>query len=131
MAMALTTVPETAWFEIDARYAEEMAERRRLLAEQHEDVFGALPMSDAARAETLRELVANLTTHAPQWFSRDGDALHNALTGETWDLAAPPCDPLELAGRLVQEDLCIIQQRRGWPDLHRRRTVFPQPLAAA
>ena len=89
MAMALTTVPERAWFEIDARYAEEMAERRRLLAEQHEDVFGALPMSDAARAETLRELVANLTTHAPQWFSRDGDALHNALTGETWDLAAP------------------------------------------
>ena len=73
MAMALTTVPESAWFEIDARYAEEMAERRRLLAEQHEDVFGALPISDAARAETLRELVANLTTHAPQWFSRDGD----------------------------------------------------------
>ena len=81
-----------------------MAERRRLLEEQHEDVFGALPISDTARAETLRELVANLTTHAPQWFSRDGDILHNALTSETWDLAAPPCDPLELAGRLVQED---------------------------
>ena len=31
MAMALTTVPESAWFEIDARYADEMAERRRLL----------------------------------------------------------------------------------------------------
>ncbi len=82
MAMALTTVAESAWFEIDARYIEEMAERRRLLAEQHEDVFGALPISDAARAETLRELVANLTTHAPQWFSRDGDILYNALTGE-------------------------------------------------
>ena len=65
MAMALTTVPESDWFEIDARYADEMAERRRLLTEQHEDVFGALPVSDAARAETLRELVANLTTYAP------------------------------------------------------------------
>ncbi len=125
MAMALTTVPESAWFEIDARYADEMAERRRLLAEQHEDVFGALPISDAARAETLRELVANLTTHAPQWFSRDGDILHNALTGETWDLAAPPCDPLELAGRLVQEDLCIIQQGEDGPIFTAAVLCFP------
>ena len=31
------------------------------------------------------------------------------MTDETWNLAAPPCHPLELAGRLVQEDLCIIQ----------------------
>lgn len=30
-----------------------------------------------------------------------------------WDLAEPPFDPLELAGRLVQEDLCIVQ---GSPD---------------
>jgi hypothetical protein len=64
MAMALTTVPESAWFEFDERYTDEMAERRRLLSEQHGDVFGALPISDAARAETLRELVDNLTLHA-------------------------------------------------------------------
>ena len=43
MAMALTTVPESAWFEIDARYGDEMAERRRLLAERQSGVFGALP----------------------------------------------------------------------------------------
>ena len=109
MAMALTTVPESAWFEIDALYPDELVEKRRLLTERHEEVFGALPVSEAARAETLAELVANLTRHFPQWFSRSGDVLHNALTGETWDLAAPLCDPLELAGQLVQEDLCIIQ----------------------
>ena len=39
MAMALTTVPEGAWFEIDARYSDEMAERWRLLAEQHDGRF--------------------------------------------------------------------------------------------
>lgn len=125
MAMALTTVPESAWFEIDARYADEMAERRRLLAEQHEDVFGALPASDAARAETLAMVVANLTTHAPQWFQRDGDILHNALTGEAWDLSAPACDPLELAGRLVQEDLCIIQTDEHGPHFTAAVLCFP------
>ncbi len=36
MAMALTTVPERAWFEIDARYGDEMAERQRLLTERHD-----------------------------------------------------------------------------------------------
>ena len=55
MSMALTTVPESAWFEFDARYTDEMAERRRLLASGISDVFGALPSSDAARAETLHE----------------------------------------------------------------------------
>ncbi|HME28036.1 MAG TPA: DUF3445 domain-containing protein [Acetobacteraceae bacterium] len=125
MAMALTTVPESAWFEIDARYADEMAERRRLLKEQHQDVFGVLPVSDAARAETLHELITNLTTYAPQWFVRDSDFLRNALTGETWDLAAPPCDPLEFAGRLVQEDLCIIQQGDGGPIFTAAVLCFP------
>jgi len=125
MAMALTTVPESAWFEIDARYVEEMSERRRLLAERHDDVFGALPASDAARTETLREIVANLTTYARRWFVRSGDSLSNALTGETWNLATLPCDPLELAGRLVQEDLCIIQQAGEGPIFTAAILCFP------
>ena len=37
MSMSLTTVPERAWFEIDERYIDEMAERRRLLAQRHND----------------------------------------------------------------------------------------------
>jgi hypothetical protein len=125
MSMSLTTVPESAWFEIDERYVDEMAERRDLLAQRHHDVFGALPPSEAARTETLREVVANLTTYAPQWFSRAGDRLCNALTGESWDLAAPPCDPLELAGRLVQEDLCIIQNSEDGPSFTAAILCFP------
>jgi hypothetical protein len=125
MAMALTTVPESAWFEFDDRYHGEMAEKGDLLRDRHQDVFAALPLSDAARAETLRETIANLTTHLPHWFARVGDSLHNVLTGETWNLAAPPCDPLELAGRLVQEDLCIIQQGDNGPIFTAAVLCFP------
>ncbi len=109
MAMGLTTVAESAWFELDDRYVPEMAEKHRLIAERHEEVFAALAISDAARAEVLVAVADNLTTHFPQWFVREGDALHNRLSGESWNLASPPCDPLELAGLLVQDDLCIIQ----------------------
>jgi hypothetical protein len=125
MAMALTTVPASAWFEFDERYADEMAEKQLLLRERHRDVFAALPISDKARAETLHGIVANLATYAPHWFTRDRQKLHNALTGETWDLGAPPCDPLELAGRLVQEDLCIIQQGDGGPIFTAAILCFP------
>ena len=125
MAMALTTVPESAWFEFDERYADEMAEKQQLLRERHRDVSAALPVSDAARAETLRAIVTNLVANAPQWFVRDGDTLHNTLTGEIWDVTAPSCDPLELAGRLVQEDLCIIQQGDGGPIFTAAILCFP------
>lgn len=52
MAMGLVTVPEHTWFVLDEHYREEMAERRRLLAVHHADVFATLPQSDAARRET-------------------------------------------------------------------------------
>jgi dimethylamine monooxygenase subunit A len=109
MAMGLVTLPDSAWFELDNHYASEMAERRRLLRDHHAEVFAALPVSASARAETLTAVIDNLTTHHPDWFVRDGDRLFNHLTGEHWDLADLACDPLELAGRLVQEDLCLIQ----------------------
>ncbi len=125
MAMGLLTLPEAAWFELDDRYQPELRERRRLLTEQHADVFAALPVSDAARAEALEDIAQNLTTHHSDWFARDRDTLRNRLTGEDWDLASPPCDRLELAGRLVQEDLCIVQLDDAAPVLTAAVLCFP------
>jgi hypothetical protein len=124
MAMDLVTAPESAWFEFDNRYPAEMAEKRRLLATVPADVFAVTPESDDARGEALTLIVAALTTHHPDWFSRDGSgALHNDLTGETWDIRS--CDPLELAGRLVQEDLCLIQNGGVGPVFTAASLCFP------
>lgn len=123
MAMGLTVVPDQDWFEIDALYPAEMAEKRRLLAEQHADVFAATSGSDVAGAEALAMVVANLTTHHPDWFSNTDGTLANHLTGETWDLGA--AEPLELAGRLVQEDLCIVQNRPEGPVFTAGVLCFP------
>jgi hypothetical protein len=123
MAMDLVTVPEPDWFEIDDRYAEEMAEKRRLMATAPGDVFAAVAESDAARAEALELVAAALTAHYPDWFSQDGSVLSNRLTGESWD--ARMVDPLELAGRLVQEDLCLIQNRAEGPVFTAASLCFP------
>ena len=107
MAMGLVSVPEAAWFEIDRLYLSEMAEKRRLLASDYGEVFAALPGSEAAAAEALDLVLAALTLHHPCWFGRDGAVVRNGLTGESWEVGS--IDPLDLAGRLVQEDLCLIQ----------------------
>ena len=108
MALGLVGCDADALVEIDDRYPAEMAERRGLLAERHGAVFAAVPGSEAARAEVLEVVAGLLPRRYPGWFERAGDVLRNRLTGEDWDLARPGCDPLELAGRLVQEDLCVI-----------------------
>lgn len=123
MGMDLVSIPEAAWLELDDRYLPEMAERRRLLAGAHDDVFAALPASDAARPEALEMIVTALTTHHPDWISRDGQVIRNHLTNEDWDSRA--LDPLELAGRLCQEDWCLIQDTGQGPMFTAAVLCFP------
>lgn len=125
MAMGLAAVPEAAWFELDDRYQAELCERRHLLDRQHGDVFAALPVSNAARGDALVTIAGHLVHHHPDWFAADGKILCNLLTHEKWPLIDPPCDPLELAGRLVQEDLCLIQFDGAAPVLTAAVLCFP------
>jgi hypothetical protein len=117
MAMGLVACPIDEWLEIDARYHDEMAERRDLLATRHTEVFAACPGSELAREEVLDLLTAHLPRRYPAWFQRDGNLLHNALTGERWDVVTPAHDKLELAGRLVQEDWCLVRPAPEGPIL--------------
>jgi hypothetical protein len=123
MAMGLVAVPEPEWFETDTLYHAEIAERHRLLAGRHDEVFGAEPGSDAARAETLATVIEHLTRLHPDRFANDGNTIVNQLTGERWAIAAH--DPLELAGRLVQEDLCLIEASPNGPRLTAAILCFP------
>ena len=125
LRMALTACPERDWIEIDATYPAEMAQRRALLATRRAEVFAALPGSEAARAETLAVLAAHLPARFPAWFARAGTMLRNHLTGETWDLADPPDDPLAIAGRLVAEDLCLVDPTGPAPLLTAAVLCFP------
>lgn len=117
MTLGLVARPPDELIELDDRYPDEMAQRRALLSTRHTEVFAACPGSEQARQETLDRIVAVLPARYPAWFWRDGMRLHNRLTRECWDLAHPAHDPLELAGRLVQEDLCLVQVTGAGPVL--------------
>jgi hypothetical protein len=131
MAMGLIATDPAELIELDERYPEEMEERRRLLAVRHADVFATLPGSEAARQEVLDILAELLPRRFPAWFAREGRMLRNRLTGEDWDLGALPHDPLEVAGRLVQEDLCLLRLTPEGPVLDAAVLCFPSRWSLA
>lgn len=125
MAMGLIAQTPDDLVVIDTHYPAEMAERRHLLDTNHTAVFGAEPDSAPARRELLDRLADLLPRRFPDHFTRDGDTLHNHLTAESWNLASPPLDPLEIAGRLVQEDFCLLRLTPEGPILTAAVLCFP------
>ena len=90
------------WLIVDDAYGPQMALRDRLIAERPRDVIGQTDMAAAAVEELYDFTLARL----PQGFVRRG----NDVTRPDGQIV--PLDParkLETLGRLVQEDLCLMQ----------------------
>ncbi len=93
LKMGTRSIGDRPWLLRDAKTADELAERARLLDERHDDVFFC-PDSAREAAEAVLHLV-------------------EADLGER--SAATALSPLEQAGRLVQEDLVLMRRHDdGW-----------------
>lgn len=113
LAMGLASVPEHAWFEIDRNLPVDLAAKRELLESRHDEVFCVLPEAGESAAALLCLMAAHLPQHHPAVFSDVAGRLYNRATGEEWDLARLPFHPLDVAARLVQEDICVLQPDNG------------------
>jgi dimethylamine monooxygenase subunit A len=80
------------WIEPDADFDEQLTLKARLLTERHSEVFAALPGTEAAAAEVLELIQIHMRTYEPGRVRSPHSELH----------------PLDAAGRLVQEDLCLM-----------------------
>ncbi|HSA82686.1 MAG TPA: DUF3445 domain-containing protein [Geminicoccaceae bacterium] len=110
LAMGLKALDLREWIEVDEDFAGQLAERRRMLDQRHGEVLGALPESVAGQAEVLELLLEHLPQRFPEHYRQTDGEFANLVTGERFDLAAWRKAPLELAGRLIQEDLCLLQR---------------------
>jgi heme-dependent oxidative N-demethylase alpha subunit-like protein len=113
LAMGIKALDLEEWIEIDERFAPQLAARRQLLDEQRSAVLAALPESGAGQRELLDLLLDHLPRRFPEHYRRIDGYIENRITSERFALVAWDEAPLELAGRLVQEDLCLMQ--RGDP----------------
>lgn len=95
LAMGLARIDHDRWLVADDDRPAQLALRRRLLAERHDDVFAAVPGTEGAGAEALA-LVED-------WLER-----HGLDTGAPSGGDGAVVHPLERAGRLVQEDLVLM-----------------------
>jgi|SRR5208282_198821 len=122
LGLGLTPMREETWLDVDDRYGAEMREKARRLRDEYAAVFLALPGSKRGQAETLELLLQHLTAYYPDFFRISGRAaasdttngpdpsgrIENLINGESWRIADFVEAPLDLAARLIQEDLCLM-----------------------
>jgi len=102
----IVPMPPGIWLRPDAAYAGQMAERMRLIDTAPAVVHALLPEARAAAAE-LYDRVADLLPGLG--FTRRGDGW---LCPDGRRVADDPAAPLLTLGRLVQDDLCLLQPGR-------------------
>lgn len=125
MTMGLMALDEAEWLEVDDALAADLREKQRLLAAHHEEVYVELPASRPAQQELLDLLVTHVLRHHGGRYSRDGGHLRVAGLEQPIDLDAAEPSPLERAARLVQEDLCLMEQGEGGWTLTAGAVCFP------
>jgi dimethylamine monooxygenase subunit A len=126
LTMGLTPQSEAEWLAPDACLHEILAEKRKLLATRGDEVFRALPEASGASIELLQLVAGHLARRFPSLYRFDeAHCLFNGASGETWDIDVPPLHPLDIAGRLVAEDLCLLQAGDGGYRLIAASLCFP------
>jgi hypothetical protein len=125
MAMGLMALKPADWIEIDHHHATEIALRNHLLDTRRDEVLAMAPEALDACREILEQLSGFLPERFPDIFERAGSWLVNRLTGHRWPISANIADPLDIAGRMVQEDLCVLQDIDGEMRLTAGVLCFP------
>jgi dimethylamine monooxygenase subunit A len=106
--MGLVALDLEQWIEPDGRFVEELSEKDRLLTERHGDVVGALPGSEAAQNEVLELLTEHMARRHSGLLRIEGDELTVPPTGVTYRRDEWSGAAIDLAGRLAQEDFCLM-----------------------
>lgn len=109
MNLGLKALNLPEWIDIDQHFVEELALKDQLLKNQYSDVFAAIPNSQPSQQEVLDVLLNHLLDYFPQYYQQQGTIIENLCTGQLWNIADFEAAPLDLAGRLVQEDLLLLQ----------------------
>ena len=107
LTMGLLSLDARDWIQLDDDYRDQLAEKERLRAERHGEVFAALPGSVPGQTEVLWLLADHLPGRFPDCFEHRGDDLVTP-DGRRIPLGKDDEAPLDRAGRLVQEDLCLM-----------------------
>lgn len=107
--LGLAPCDEADWIEPDALLSQHLLEKDRLLTEASETVYRTTSGMTEAETELVSLLADHLPRHHPHLYRRDGNAITVMPMKRQFDLTGVGHAPLTLAGRLAQEDFCLIR----------------------
>jgi hypothetical protein len=119
------------WIVPDVHLADQVRQKAELFESRHEAVFRAEPDTVDAQGEVLDMLLAYLAAHHPQtWQVGDGE-VSVVPAGLTYRIDEFAARPLELACRLIQDDLVIMRKGEGGYRIAAAAVCFPSTWVLA
>ncbi|MBK9740582.1 MAG: DUF3445 domain-containing protein [Actinobacteria bacterium] len=106
VAMGTRPLDLNEWIEIDDQRVAVLEEKDRLLATRRDEVLAHLPAGRPGAEETLDLLIEHLPIRFPDVYGARPDGLTDRQRGIV--VRRDAGHPIVVAGRLVQEDLCIM-----------------------
>jgi hypothetical protein len=106
--MGIVLLTLDSWLEPDDFFYEELMEKDSLLTSKYDEIFQARVGSQTAQQEVLDLLIDHMNEYHSDLLRFSGsnifvDRLALSFATETYRK-----NPLDLAGRIVQEDLCLM-----------------------
>lgn len=92
------------WLHVDDAFAAQMAERDRLIATVPDEVHALSASAHAAAREVLQRVLAQLRADSRYDVAADAVTRPDGVR-----VALDPTAPLLTVGRLIQEDICLLQ----------------------
>jgi hypothetical protein len=106
--MGLVALDPDLWIEPDENFVAELAEKQRLFDARHDEVVAMRRGSEAAQREVLSLLQTHMARRHPALLRVDDDVLTVLPTGAVYRARDWTETAIDLAGRLVQEDFCLM-----------------------
>ncbi len=123
--MGLKPLAIATWLEIDEHFVADLIRKQALLINHHQAVFASLENTRSPQAAVLQLLVAHLLRHYPDIYQAHDRGICNLKTKQVFNFSDFAAAPLDLAGRLVQEDLCLLEPEENRYILSAASVCFP------
>ena len=108
LSMGIISLNLDEWLEPDEYYYRELLEKEALLANQNNEVFQSMKGSQLAQQEVLDLIIDYMNRFHSELVRIDGDKIFIDGIKRNFSRKEFTEMPLDLAGRLVQEDLCLM-----------------------
>ncbi|EME42118.1 glycosyltransferase family 22 protein [Dothistroma septosporum NZE10] len=122
ITMGLRNMHWDEWIELDNYYLRYHTDKARRIEERGSrcSYTDSSPRVFNGAVELLEELASYLSERYPTMFIRTTNGIDNILTNESFDIRAEHLtmngikeDPMQLCGRLVEDDLAVMFEREG------------------